>query len=338
MIAVVIEPALLAIPPIASSEEEVEVIIDRLSAWSNCLTGGGVLRVAQMSNTTDVLGETNCWPTGPNVTALLELYGLDNVYSPIEVTRLINTILERSITVKMAVGFEVTECNPGLGQPAATYQAPQLETAGNNAFATLATGFGMRGVFLAPANAQGPVRFKGEVLSISTGSGMPFEITPPFSVFGSIEIVEDPKCVFDALSAIDVWNIAKTPADVHFSILLKMKEITNAGGQPTPLEMLPSFSIGSEFVESIHVNKSGVNSQYGQSVLESCARLILGMPKSTIDPFMRGPRSSNQEQWNSWSGRYARLQDACYKKRHRTSFDFLAERNWIDRTGECSRA
>jgi hypothetical protein len=297
MIAVVIEPALLAVPPIASSEDEVEAIIDRLSAWSSCLTSGGVLRIAQMSDTTDVLGETNCWPTGPNVTALLELYGLDHVYSPVEVTRLINTILERSITVQMALGFEVTKCTPYPGQPVAPYQAPQLEAAGNNTFATLAAGVRTSGIFLAPANFQNSNQFRGEVQDISKSQGISLEITPPFSVFGSVVTVKGPSCVCDALSANDIWNVAQTSIDIHFSILMKMGEIQKSNGQPIAIEKLPAFFVGSDFADSLRANQAGSNSQYGQNVLESCARLILEKPKNAVDPFMKGPRSSNQEQW-----------------------------------------
>jgi hypothetical protein len=298
MIAVVIEPALLAVPPVANSEAEVEDIIDRLSAWSGCLLNGSILRVAQMSDTTEVLGLTNCWPTGPNVTSLLEMYGLENVYSPTEVTRLINTILERSIPVLSLVGFEVTECIPDPGRPAVAYQAPQLEQAGQNAFATLAAGLS-KGIFLAPANhlPGSHIFFKGEVQNIERAEDYNGNLVPPFSVFGSINIARGPNCVCDALDCGSVWHAAKTSEDIHLSILLKMADIQREGGHPTRLEGLPAFAVGSEFFESLRRNKAGPKSQYGDNVLETCARLVLGRPKSSADRFMKGARSRNQEQW-----------------------------------------
>src|SRR5271154_82654 len=107
MIGVIVDPALLAVPPVADSEAEVEEIIERLMVWSHFAVRGRLLRVLQMSETADVLVESNCWPSGPNVASLLELYNLGGIYSQLDVSRLINSIIERASSVINVLGFEV---------------------------------------------------------------------------------------------------------------------------------------------------------------------------------------------------------------------------------------
>ena len=100
----------------------------------------------------------------------------------------------------------------------------------------------------------------------------------------------------NSLQAEDVWNSARDGTDVHFSILLKMKEIVAASGSPRSLELMPGFIVGSEFIDSLHENQSGPNSRHGSNVLDCCARVLLGTPKNSLDKFTKGPRSVNREQ------------------------------------------
>jgi hypothetical protein len=279
------------------TEEEVEGIVERLSRSKHVLEGG-VLHILQMSETTDVLGLTNCWPTGPNVTALLELYGLDAVYSPVEVSRLINVILERAAIAQDVVGFEVRDVVSSTGKPRFIYQAKELENAGANAHATLASGLCPQSIFLAPAGkVKAPFSFKGEVTEAFFRSGFTPETIIPFSVFGNIQVAHDPNCVCKALSALAIWDSAQTPLELHFSILLRMAEIDRSGGGDGDLKALPSFMIGSDFFRSLVANQAGPQSRYGSTVLETSARLVLGQPKHSVDPFTKGPRSSAKEQW-----------------------------------------
>lgn len=132
MIAVIIEPAMLAVPPVAESEDEIESIITRITSWSRYVLDGGIVRVAQMSDTTEVLATSKCWPSSDNISALLDMYNLRHVYTPKEVSRLVNTILERALIVRDLIGFEVSSCVPDA-PTAIDYQSDDLRGAGDRA-------------------------------------------------------------------------------------------------------------------------------------------------------------------------------------------------------------
>jgi hypothetical protein len=298
MIVVIVEPSLLAVPPIADSESEVEAIIDRLISWSKMVLRGGILRILQMSETTDALATCNCWPSRPNVETLLELYDLKTVYSPFEISRIINTIIERAETVKTAIGFEVTDCCAGTVRPEVSYQSPELERASHNTLATMTAGVLKQTLFLAPACDLGkaPVRFRAEVLQYTASECLKLDIDVPFSVFGSVICANEPESVCETLKAEDIWDRASTALDIHFGVLLRMREIMRASGKKISLDGAPRFVIGSEFWASLLANQAGPRSRFGLNVLEGCARVVLGIPKNSIDPFMMGARSMNSEQ------------------------------------------
>lgn len=298
MIGVVLEAGLLAVPPIAASEAEVEAIIDRLTAWSRAVVGSDVIKILQMSDTTDVLGLCNAWPSGDNVEALLDLYGLREVYTPKEVSRLINTIIERSQIVEDVAGIEVTDCL-AIDEPKIAYQHQLLKEAGRRVFATLCSGLAKEPIFLAPAAtlAGSNASWRGQVLGVSMAKVAQMQVAVPFSVFGSLKLAQGPNCVATAISAIDVWNAAQDATGLHFAILLKMREIVASGGKNVTLDTLPRFDIGSDFYASLSHTQSDAYGKFAAVVLETCARVALGNPKYTIDPFTKGPRSKNQEQW-----------------------------------------
>jgi hypothetical protein len=225
------------------------------------------------------------------------LYGLGRIYSQLDITRLINSIIERASTVKNALGFEVSACSPLL-TPDIIYQAPQLQKLAESAFATLSAGMIRTQLFLAPACNMGasPMLFRGEVIGCDASQEVEFDVTPPFSVFGPVALAYHPENVSDSHQTEDVWNSAGDGTDVHFSILLKMKEIVAASGSPRSLESMPEFIVGSEFIDSLHENQSGPNSHPGSNVLDCCARVLLGTPKNSLDKFTKGPRSVNREQ------------------------------------------
>ncbi|MGJ4892829.1 hypothetical protein ACQR1Y_31880 [Bradyrhizobium sp. HKCCYLRH3099] len=298
MISVVIEPALLAIPPLANSEDEVEAIVDRLAIWSAYAVRGSILRIAQMTETAEVLGETNCFPSGPNVRSLLEMYNLDQVYSPNEVARLINTIIERASFVKSITGFEVQSCET-TDIEVEQFQDPRLAAASANAFATICSGINTNGMFLAAGFPGGDVarRFRAEVKEIDLNDSVDLLIEAPFSVNGDVSIARGPGCVCKALSSSDLWDSAKDAVDVHGAIKLKMYQLLAAAGNEAQIGNLPDFFVGSGFFNSLVGCQAGPNSKFGDNVLESCARVVLATPKNSLDPFVKGARSKSSDQW-----------------------------------------
>jgi hypothetical protein len=57
----------------------------------------------------DVLTSANCFPATHNVRALLQLHGLDNVFSANDINTRIFSILQKAQRLGEVIGFEVVE-------------------------------------------------------------------------------------------------------------------------------------------------------------------------------------------------------------------------------------
>lgn len=141
------------------------------------------------------------------------------------------------------------------------------------------------------------IKFRAVVDDIVLNAKSLMPLVPPFSVFGPLKIARTSASICEAIEADDIWNRANTAREVHFAILLKMAEISRAGGNPCTLNNLPTIIVGSDFLSSLRQNQAGPNSMFGSVVLETCARVALGCPKNRIDLFTKAARSQNTEQW-----------------------------------------
>jgi hypothetical protein len=88
-----------------------------------------------------------------------------------------------------------------------------------------------------------------------------------------------------------LWNMASSGVILHLAIAAKAVEIESSAGTATKLAAVPRFSIGSEFWHSARINNAGSNGTHAGTVLDTCARLIIGAPKSKISEFRGSPRA-----------------------------------------------
>lgn len=303
---VVLDLALLAVPNSAADTREAEGIIERLIGWAGCLRGSSAVLLAQLSESAETLASLNCFPTYPNIEALLKMFRLDHVYSVDAVRRAINALLERAQPLLNVLGCEVeahsncltdpeilTAYDEGL-RPSAERMLASVTGAslllGRNA---RSLGFVALGI-LTTGHPSLRVRCEIERVNTSLDSSRFF---CPMSSFGEVALAWSYDDLLTRLSPDDVWNNAGENRDIHLAIGLEALRILRTTNQAAQLSSVPVFAIGSGFYESLVRNSAGPNGRFADAVRETCARLVLGSPKYEVTDFMasRGGKKTKMQ-------------------------------------------
>lgn len=105
---------------------------------------------------------------------------------------------------------------------------------------------------------------------------------PPFSLFQSIPVAFSHEQLLESLDLGAIWDGASSDEAVRLSIETCVKSIISSGVEA---DGVSDFSIGSGFVESLHAWGADSRHDYAMVTIETCARIVLGIPKNPINEF-----------------------------------------------------
>lgn len=289
MINVHIDGALLSVPlNLANDADEFVILLRRIAYWARN-AGSAALRLTRCSDIEDRLMAANAFPTFPAIDrAILDL-GIGDQFSTRDIVTQINHILNKAAISSELIGDEVLDCAEFVMEPSTISDRYPIGIRNLTAqtFATAQcsnAGLFEKGINLVvhgvPDKVQGPILLKGVVSSTTNGS-----INCPTPIEGEVQPVEQfygPEYVIDAES---VWSNATSDAEYHLAIGLRAAEIAKKYGAPLGVHELKSFSLGGGFVSSLYETQSSAAMPYADVVLDTCARVILGIPKNPISYF-----------------------------------------------------
>lgn len=101
-----IDPALLAIPSIVGSEENLSDLIRILADIGQKLRTGWDGRFLLLSSAAEILAAAGCYPALPGISDLLRNLDLLHVYTPQDINRTINDVLSRVPALEEASGVQ----------------------------------------------------------------------------------------------------------------------------------------------------------------------------------------------------------------------------------------
>ncbi|QUS38639.1 hypothetical protein RPMA_07165 [Tardiphaga alba] len=289
------DPALLAVPNHASSQDEAEEIISCLKYWARPCFFTGAFRGLLPSDTLTFLADNGFFPSPPNISKLLDSWNLRHVYSTEDVRRSINFILSRSQSVEDVIDVEVTAAELRQSMPdISQYQArPVLFEATLRLLVTLAlqrltskpdacgniviSSFTRHlGIVSIQATAN-----SGAVLS-SVG-----EVHFPLSTTHSVLLADDIRDIALSVGASALWSRALDAAGLHFAIVAEILQIAISGGSAKTLAV-PSFRVGAGFFETAQRHGAvGADAANADLLRETCARIVMGQPKNEIGDLKR---------------------------------------------------
>jgi hypothetical protein len=285
---IAIDVALLAVPNYAATSKDVEAIIRCLNSWARAAETQNCCVFVMVSGAIGTLQAANCFPATHNIQALLELFGLENVFSARDINSRVFSFINRASRLVDVFGFEVFGCENSAAPEVDTSSSPSallvdnlhciLATAcmaGRSELIRFVSGF--------PISAT-PVNFSGDVVRIKGQEGES-DVVPPSAVAGSIHVVSAPSEFLKTLDAKAVWDCAEDEIQYHMAISLEIARMAPGNPQSLPLELGAVFCIGAQFVASLQQHQAAGDGKYGDVVRSKCAQVVWGTSGIDIKDF-----------------------------------------------------
>lgn len=113
----------------------------------------------------------------------------------------------------------------------------------------------------------------------------------PAAIMAALPIATSHTALLQQFGVWEVWNNAKSEDSAMDAINLCMEELVASGvdGQHRA-----AFQLGDRFLESARHWGFGSRSDHARLLVETCARIVLNVPKNTIDEFLEAHSSTRQ--------------------------------------------
>ncbi|WP_129350673.1 hypothetical protein [Solidesulfovibrio carbinolicus] len=115
---------------------------------------------------------------------------------------------------------------------------------------------------------------------------------PPFSLLQNIPVAFSHEQLIKSLDLWSIWDGASSESAVRLSIETCIKNLISSG---TSRDGAMDFEIGSGFVHSLHTWGANSRHDYAMVIIESCARIVLGMPKNSINEFRESAKATAKQ-------------------------------------------
>lgn len=290
------DPALLAIPNHASTQDEAEQIVHRIRYWARSCFFSSLFQGAVLGDTITILADGDFFPSTPNIVDLLDQWGLRHVYSTEDVRRAVNFILERAVILEDIFDVEVTSAQFCESAPdlTARVRLPLLFDATVRHLTTLTLAVCVNPEEVSrPVVVSGFANTTGDVdLKLTANDGVvlrrPDEFNFPLSARSNLIFADNVEDVAGCLGAKALWCEADTPEQLHFALMVEATHLLRAKGVFHRTEDVPKFRIGSDFFETAtRFNATGMTGASGDLLREACARIVVNDPKYPVGELKR---------------------------------------------------
>jgi hypothetical protein len=246
--------------------------------------------------------DSGCFPFHDHVRELLNSTGLGDVFDPQLITTLLNSVVQRMVSIADVTSVNDVLVQSVVTQPAKTYLGGNV---------TLEEAFDQLLAFYAAAQIEGETWAARASVTLSSIC----EPSPQLEVECDIALVEPPLCggsivSFSATHQISrvqdraafysnlipqaLWADAVSPSDVEMAITAKAFQLRIVSGLDALPQSCEEFELGPYFVESLSGAQAAHNSPYAAATLDKCARLVAGLPLPDDNPFYTAAGSQSQ--------------------------------------------
>jgi hypothetical protein len=296
---ILVDPYLLLLPDACTSNEQLEGFVNGLLGWSQAVDRKD-LGVFFSERCLNALFDDGWYPYEGRLAPLLKKYGVNNA-SGEDVNQVIRSIMERSPSLEEYTRIAEVEYDNPVVTPEFTATRLPLDTsrAMIDALITAAVGCDITGTFLpdhffATRNLAKEESF--ETLTIQANINTIMLVLPngdpgfyseqdlPQQVILAFEVCY---CFEDVLSKVNEmtwWGNAENEGQVLNAILAKIQEHRRTG-LPEKRQEYQNFTIGQHFLTSIHYYSFHARPDLARNLIDSCARIVLGIPKNEIKEF-----------------------------------------------------
>ncbi len=304
MLAVVVDPYLIALPDPCNSADDLENFVDNLLAWAEALEREDLM-VLVSENCVDALLGDNLYPYDHEFMNLWSLY-LEDAEIPVDkntvsnlIRRLLATIptFEQHIDIQDVVyEEEFTSIEPVDFLTRLKYNSSKaLEKcfvmlgiwhhwgAGlpNMDSCVFAAGICERTRQCQEISIESKATFIEPYQSNNNSYVVPCSVREIFHVcFGHIDVLKQIGCLA-------LWGSADSEARAVDAINLRIKELIEDG---IPVSNLLSFRLGARFLASVQ-QEGFIRSDLAMNLIDTCARISVQTPKNSLNHFRNDKRS-----------------------------------------------
>lgn len=288
-----IDPAYLAAPSYPECSNSAERHIENVIELGRLARESVGLRVTCPSQTLEQLAMIGSFPLRNALAEMLELYGLVGVFSVEDLVKLYNRLLDLAQPLGELCGAaesEMLACVmfPDIfGSMSPADLAIFSRAAAGHVAAVEAEFSPAQAVF---GSSLPPVDLGSADVGITYSDKIALDGVLPvgsYSMRSSIKLEHCPSLFGRYVDSFKLWTGAEDAKLLHLSICLKVMQLASKSGRIIGYFDVPKFFIGSEFFGSLKNNQGTGNGAYSSVVLETCARIVMGVPKSHVRNFQK---------------------------------------------------
>lgn len=294
---VVIDPFLLCLPNPCNSLDQLEGFISALVGWRGFLDRSDIC-VLLSDSARVALNDDGEFPHRHTLAELIDKFECTFADAN-TISKVANSILERTPALEEYFGIDALLYEENSFEIAPTLILERLKPKCRSAFVDdlliacvkideLATSESKTCVMVASGRwdndpAPSDITVKAEIHDVDlVSTDTSLHSVPPFSLSQCIPVAFSCEQLIESLDQAAIWDGASSDDAVRMSVEARIKKLISSGADAG---LASNFSIGSGFLESLHTWGANTRLDYAMVTIESCARVVLGIPKNPINEF-----------------------------------------------------
>lgn len=295
---ILVDPFLLCLPNPCTTSEQLEDFVNSLVGWRG-LTKRENTHVLLSDSSQVALHDDNEYPHRHRLSQLLKQFQCD-IADEKTISKLVSGILAKTPSFEDYYGIDAVlidedgmsvdpttilsrlkvKCRSAFAQTLATISIVRLiKTSETVDSVLIASAFGTPSISPQPEE----VVFESEIHQVDfLQKDVDFSAELPLKVVTAIPISFDHNELLNRLGLWGVWNNASDKISISTTILMCVQSLINSGVSE---DLKVEFTLGDAFLDSVKACGAGARSDYAMVIIESCARIVLGIPKNPIIEF-----------------------------------------------------
>ena len=303
---IVVDPYLVCLPQNCEKPEQLDVFIDNLLGWSDLLDRKDV-NVHFPESCVDAVIMSGQYPYGHGLKQMASRFGMTHVSDDF-VCRVAQRVLDRTprLEERCLINIVVFEEESFRVEPDVyiTRLADEIGWGLKHGLAVMAcyqhhndsrTGFLLASAKSEPSEAfnEEEVRVLARVEEIdSPDDADEWTKVLPSQIEESMPVAFSRDSILEQLGCLHLWGDAESEQDAFDAINTRATELlaTGTGNR----ERVKVYRLGADFLASARANAFAARSDLAGNLIDSCARIVIDVPKHEVKPFRVSENSGDQ--------------------------------------------
>jgi hypothetical protein len=303
---IVVDPYLVCLPHNCESLEQLEAFVENLLGWADLLNRGDV-NVHFPSACVDGLVEAGQYPYGHELKRMTSRFGATHLSEDL-VCRVAQRVLDRTPTLeaRCSINIVVFEEESYRVEPEVyiTRLAEQIGWGLKHGLAVMACyqhhNGSRTGFLLASAKSEPSEAFKDDEVRVSArveeidspGDADDWAKVLPAQIEESLPVAFSRDSILEQLGCLRLWGDAESEQNALDAISSRVTELLATGTGSR--ERIKEYRLGANFLASARANAFAARSDLAGNLIDSCARIVIDVPRHEVKPFRVSENSGDQ--------------------------------------------